>query len=107
MKRNCSKFFILTFTTRPGETPVRDIARPGTLGVVGSLGGPVLEEHCVGEMALANTVAASTKALVRLSYFGRLDIGAPMIIGTFGGVSRSSWVPQIIIQVQSLYCGAE
>ena len=58
--------------------------------MVGSLVGPVFGEHGVGEMALAHAVAASTKALVRLSCFGRLGIGAPMIIGTFGGVSRSS-----------------
>ena len=48
-----------------------------------------------GENALANAVAAPTSASCIDSCFCRLGRGAPRIIGTLGGLSKSSWVPLI------------
>lgn len=107
MKHNCYKFFILTSAAHPGETPLRDTPQPGTLGVDGSLGATAFTDVDEGEMTLAKAVAASTRALVRVSCFGRLGRGAPTINGTCGGVFKSSWVPHVIIRAHSLYCGAE
>lgn len=55
-----------------------------TLRVESSLRAQEIDE---GEIALAKEVAASTRALLRVSCFEHLGIGAPMIMGTCGGVS--------------------
>ena len=64
------------------------------------------EEFCVGEKAFAMALAAFVKASESDSLRG-CRWTDPVIRGTFGGCSKSSWVCATNIRAQSLSCGPE
>ena len=80
----CSRFFMRTSAACPGGNSRWEVLLPVVVGVEG-------EELVVfGQIALANAVAASTRAVLSVSCFCCLGCGAPVIKGTCGSSSTTS-----------------
>ena len=82
---SCTKFFILRSTLLLGQNWYLELS--------------TTDDASVGDKTLAIALAALAKASLSDSFFWRLGTG-PVIMGTWGDSSKSSWVLAIIMRAQ-------